>query len=398
MRALIRLLVLAVVVAAVGAVAVRSLNQPFQGYAEPEIFVDIPHGLGVAAIGHRLVESGVIKSDWAFRLAVWRRGAARTLKAGEYRFTGQMRATDVVDRLVAGSVFLRPVTFPEGLTIAEMAAVFESAGLGTKAMFTAAARRGSLVHEIDGTADDLEGYLFPETYNLPRDAGAEMLVEQMAQRFLAVYDTKLRDAARARGLTTRQVVTIASLIEKETSRPEERPLVSAVYQNRMRIGMGMQCDPTVIFALQRAGRWNGNLTRENLQFDSPYNTYRYSGLPPGPDRRAGARLARGRGRAGRRPVSLLRQPQRRVTRLRGDARRAQPQRAPAPGAVFPRSAPRWQKMKRFREVREDHRKQHRELHREQWSLPLGPFQFLPQDAEVGAFRRADEAQDARRRA
>ena len=144
MRVLVRLLVLAVVVAAVGAVAVRSLNQPFQGFAEPEIFVDIPHGLGVAAIGHRLVESGVIKNDWAFRLAVWRRGAARTLKAGEYRFTGQMTATDVVERLVAGSVFLRPVTFPEGLTVVDMAAVFESAGLGTKAMFAAAAGRGSL--------------------------------------------------------------------------------------------------------------------------------------------------------------------------------------------------------------------------------------------------------------
>ncbi len=282
MRALIRLLVVAVVVAAVAAVGVRSLNQPYQGYTEPEIFVDIPHGLGVSAIGHRLVESGVIKNDWAFRLAVWRRGAARTLKAGEYRFTGEVRATEVVDQLVAGSVFLRPVTFPEGLTIAEMAAVFESAGLGTKAMFTAAAQRGSLVHAADASADDLEGYLFPETYNLPRDAGAEMLVEQMAARFLAVYDARLREAARARGLTTRQVVTIASLIEKETSRADERPLVSAVYQNRMRIGMGMQCDPTVIYALQRAGRWNGNLTRENLQFDSPYNTYRYSGLPPGP--------------------------------------------------------------------------------------------------------------------
>ena len=110
----------------------RSLDQPYQGYTEPEIFVDIPHGLGVSAIGHRLVEAGVIKSDWAFRLAVWRRGAARTLKAGEYRFTGAMRASDVVDRLVAGSVFLRPVTFPEGLTIAEMAAVFETAGLGTE--------------------------------------------------------------------------------------------------------------------------------------------------------------------------------------------------------------------------------------------------------------------------
>ena len=174
MRALVRLLVLAVVVAAVGAVAVRSLNQPYQGYAEPEIFVDIPHGLGVSAIGHRLVESGVIKSDWAFRLAVWRRGAARTLKAGEYRFTGQMRATDVVDRLVAGSVFLRPVTFPEGLTIAEMAAVFESAGLGTKAMFAAAARRGSLVHEVDADGRRPRGLPVPRDLQpAPRRRGRD---------------------------------------------------------------------------------------------------------------------------------------------------------------------------------------------------------------------------------
>ena len=155
MRALGRLALLAIVIAVVGAVAVRNLDQPYQGYVEPEIFVDIPHGLGVSAIGHRLVESGVIKNDWAFRLAVWRRGASRTLKAGEYRFTGQMRATDVVDRLVSGSVFLRPVTFPEGLTVAEMAAVFESAKLGTKAMFTAAAQRATLVHEVDAGAPDL---------------------------------------------------------------------------------------------------------------------------------------------------------------------------------------------------------------------------------------------------
>jgi UPF0755 protein len=282
MRALLRLLVIAVIVGAVAAVGLRSLDQPFRGYPEPEIFVDIPQGLGVAAIGHRLVESGVVKNDWAFRLAVWRRGAARTLKAGEYRFAGDQRATEVVDQLVAGAVVLRPITFREGLTIADMAAHYEATGLGTKAMFTAAAGRASLIRELDPTADDLEGYLFPETYNLSRDASADVLVEQMVARFQAVYGQALRDAARARGLTTRQVVTIASLVEKETSRADERPLVSAVYQNRRRIGMGMQCDPTVIFALQKAGLWRGNLTRENLLFDSPYNTYRYAGLPPGP--------------------------------------------------------------------------------------------------------------------
>jgi UPF0755 protein len=102
------------------------------------------------------------------------------------------------------------------------------------------------------------------------------------KRFLEVYDEGLRREAAARGLTTREAVTLASLVEKETSRAEERPIVAAVYHNRRRLGMPMQCDPTVIYALQRAGRWNGNITRDDLGFDSPYNTYRYPGLPPGP--------------------------------------------------------------------------------------------------------------------
>ena len=205
-------------------------------------------------------------------------------------------------------------------------------------MFRAARDRASLVQAIDPTADDLEGYLFPETYNLPRDAGAEMLVEQMARRFLTIYDAKLREAARARGLTTRQVVTIASLIEKETSRAEERPLVSAVYQNRMRIGMGMQCDPTVIFALQRAGRWTGNLTPREPAVRLALQHLSLRRPAARPDRGAGAGIARGGRGAGRRALPVFRQPQRRVTRLRVVARRAQPQRAPAPGPVFPGSA------------------------------------------------------------
>jgi UPF0755 protein len=223
-----------------------------------------------------------VRDAETFRLALWLSGRARDLKAGEYRFDRPLSPMDVIDHIARGDVYKRLITFREGLIIPELAQIFEERGFGPAAEFERAARNAALIADLDPEARDLEGYLFPETYNLPRDAGAEMLVEQMAQRFLAVYDTKLRDAARARGLTTRQVVTIASLVEKETSRPEERPLVSAVYQNRMRVVMGMQCDPTVIYALQRAGRWNGNLTRENLQFDSPYNTYRYSGLPPGP--------------------------------------------------------------------------------------------------------------------
>jgi UPF0755 protein len=140
----------------------------------------------------------------------------------------------------------------------------------------------SLVRDLDPAARNLEGYLFPETYNLPRRAGAPELVKMMATRFHQVLTPALRDEATAHGLSVRQVVTLASLVEKETARPEERPTVAAVYLRRWRIGMPLQCDPTVIYALELAGRYTGNLTKEGLAIDSPYNTYRFPGLPPGP--------------------------------------------------------------------------------------------------------------------
>ena len=174
------------------------------------------------------------------------------------------------------------MTFPEGLSIHEMGKLFESRGFGAAASFEAAARNAKLVAALDPEAPDLEGYLYPETYPLPRRANAELLVRSMVARFEQVFGPDLRQAAAGRGLTVRQAVTLASLVEKETARPEERPTVAAVYLNRLKIGMGLQCDPTVIYALQKAGRYTGNLTRADLAFDSPYNTYKYAGLPPGP--------------------------------------------------------------------------------------------------------------------
>jgi UPF0755 protein len=138
------------------------------------------------------------------------------------------------------------------------------------------------VRELDPQAHDLEGYLFPDTYSVPRQTDAPRLVHAMTERFVHVLTPEIRAAAAGRGLTVRQLVTLASIVEKETARPDERPLVAAVYANRLAVGMGLQCDPTVIYALQRAGRYDGNLRRDDLQFDSPYNTYRYAGLPPGP--------------------------------------------------------------------------------------------------------------------
>ena len=140
----------------------------------------------------------------------------------------------------------------------------------------------SPIHALDPDAKDLEGYLFPETYALPRRTDAGRLVRLMVDRFAHVFTADLRQAAQARGLSVRQAVTLASIVEKETARPDERPVVAAVYANRLRIGMGLQCDPTVIYALLRAGRYSGNLHKDDLSFDSPYNTYRYPGLPPGP--------------------------------------------------------------------------------------------------------------------
>jgi UPF0755 protein len=281
----ILLIVIAVLVVAGAGAAVWLLvgaEKPYKGYEGAEQFVDIPPGAGPGLIGRRLTESGVVRDRISFRVALARSGQARRLQAGEYRFDQPMSAREVIDKLARGDVFLRPITFPEGLTIQQMAQIYERDGGGKRADFIAAASNVALIRDVDPLATDLEGYLFPNTYSLPRRTTAEQLVQRMVTAFRDALTEDIVQRATARGWTVRQLITLASLVEKETAKPEERPLVAAVYTNRLRLGMGMQCDPTVIYALERAGKYTGNLTRENLQFDSPYNTYRYAGLPPGP--------------------------------------------------------------------------------------------------------------------
>ncbi len=283
-----RRIVLALVVTAAAAGAWLAwqqslrLKEPFQGYAGAEQFVEVPGGAGPRAIGRLLASAGVIRDPITWRLAVWRSGAATRLKAGEYRFAGPLTPAAVVEKLARGDVFTRSVTFPEGLTIRQMASIYESAGLGPARQFVEAAGQGSLVHAFDPLARDLEGYLFPDTYLLPRRASADDLVRRMVERFERALTEDLRDAARRSGMSIRDLVTLASLVEKETARADERPLVAAVYRNRLAVQMRLQCDPTVIYALEQQGRFSGNLTRADLAVASPYNTYRYAGLPPGP--------------------------------------------------------------------------------------------------------------------
>ncbi len=283
MKRLALLLLLLLVLAAAGAAVwiTRTVSAPYAGFTG-EQFVDIPPGESTRGIGRRLVAAGVVRDELTFRLAVRWHARGRSLKAGEYRFSEPATPTAVIDRLARGDVYLLPLTIPEGLTAEEMARVFEQSGLGPASAFVAAAREPAAIRDIDPDADSLEGYLFPDTYHLPRRTDGEALVDRMVRRFKAVFDEDLRARVKASGLTVRQVMSLAALVEKETARGEERPLVAAVYRNRLRIGMPMQADPTVVYALKRAGRWNGNIRKADLQIDSPYNTYRYPGLPPGP--------------------------------------------------------------------------------------------------------------------
>jgi UPF0755 protein len=255
---------------------------PYKGYEGAEQFVEIPEGSGPTSIGRRLADAGVIRDRLGFRFEILRSGLGRRLQAGEYRFDRPMTVREVVDKIARGDVYLIPITFREGLTIREMAQLFESKGLGSATEFSKVASDAAPIRKLDPAAKDLEGYLFPDTYATTRHTTPAQLVPRMVAGFENALAPETWSAAEGRGLSLRELVTLASIVEKETGKPEERPLVAAVYSNRLKIGMALQCDPTIIYALERANRYNGNLTRENMQIDSPYNTYRYPGLPPGP--------------------------------------------------------------------------------------------------------------------
>jgi UPF0755 protein len=224
---------------------------------------------------------GLVRHPALFRAAVMAHGVAGQLKAGEYALSGRVTLDGIVDKLARGDVVRRVVTFPEGSDIEAMAQLAATQGIAPAA-FREAARDTSLVAGLDPAARDLEGYLFPDTYDVTRrpDAAA-VLVRRMVQRFRAVIAPEL-PAIRAGGRSVRDVVTLASVVELETALPQERPRVAAVFVNRLKKGIPLATDPTIIYALRQAGRWDGNIRRADLDIDSPYNTYRNAGLPPGP--------------------------------------------------------------------------------------------------------------------
>lgn len=184
--------------------------------------------------------------------------------------------------ITEGQVILHSITIPEGLTRLEIADLFHDLDFLDKKDFLTASDNPALISSLDTQATNLEGYLFPETYHFPKETGREDIVKTMVSQFHGVFNTEWKKRADELGFSVRKIVTLASLIEEETSIPEERHLISAVFHNRLKIGMKLDCDPTIIYALKLEGRFQDRLRTKDLRYDTPYNTYLYGGLPPGP--------------------------------------------------------------------------------------------------------------------
>jgi UPF0755 protein len=249
-----------------------------------ETFVEIPPGSSSAQIGVQLEKAGVVRSRYGFDLVrIWKRGV---LKAGEYRFDHATPVTEVYGRIVRGDVYTLPVTIPEGATRFEIAARVEQAGLVKREDFLAATvNETALIADLDPQARSLEGYLFPDTYRFPRKATATQIVSAMVHRFRVEAAQIGLKGNGSVSLDVHSVVTLASLVERETAVNAERPLVASVLTNRLARNMPLMTDPAVIYGLEVEGKWRGSIYQSDLsdaKRDTPYNTYRHTGLPPGP--------------------------------------------------------------------------------------------------------------------
>jgi UPF0755 protein len=242
---------------------------------ETETFVNVAPGSSAVAIGRKLETAGVVRSRYGFDLLRWFQHG--TLQAGVYRFDHPVPATEVYARIARGDVFTLSLTVPEGANIFDIATRVQQAGLGTRQSFLdAAVSQTSLVADLDPGAASLEGYLFPDTYRFSPTATAPQIAAAMVRRFRVV--------AAQLGLkeNVHRVVTMASLVERESAVDAERPLVAGVFENRLAKKMPLNTDPAVIYGLELTGHWRGVIHQSDLARDTPYNTYLHAGLPPGP--------------------------------------------------------------------------------------------------------------------
>ena len=279
---LVALLVIAAIGAAAGWLEIQ-IDKPYRGHRPEKTFVDIPHGTPRWRIAGILAHDDVIRNRLAFLLfSEWHH--KEPMQAGEYLIDRPMNSREVFWKIARGHIFVHTVVIPEGWTMYDIANELERQHLCTRNQFLGAAHDVSLISDLAPRARSLEGFLFPSTYEFTRHATCDDVVKRMVADFHAVWSSldPGDSLTLPQGLSLEQVVTLASLVERETPNAQERPLVAGVFYNRLRLGYPLQCDPTVQYAFELNGRVDHNVRPADLRINSPYNTYEHRGLPPGP--------------------------------------------------------------------------------------------------------------------
>jgi len=273
-RALGRLLLLLLVVAVIGgAWLMYRLNQPYKGFSEP-VFVEFEHGTSTRSIATMLKQKGVIEDRWLFLAA--RALRRKNLQAGEYRFDKASTPLEVFSRIARGDIYYMELLIPEGYNMFDVSDAVAKLGTMKAETFLAAAKNPALIRDLDPKAPSLEGYLFPSKYRVYRRTTAQQICRMMTNEFRAQWK------ALGSHANVHNTVTLAAMVEREARRPEERPLVSSVFHNRLNIGMKLDCDPTTVYAALLENRYRGTIYKSDLANTSEWNTYQHLGLPPGP--------------------------------------------------------------------------------------------------------------------
>jgi UPF0755 protein len=254
------------------------LNQPFVGPIQSHL-VDIPPGTSLTEVSHILHENHLIRSEWFFTLLGRVQRVDRKIIPGEYELHAGMRPTVLLKKLVKGEVYQHALTIPEGYNVVQIADILSQKNLARKQDILRLNRNLAFIRSLNVQAPTLEGYLFPDTYQFSRYTPPESIIRTFVNRFHEMVTPELKDRASIMGMSLQEVLTLASVVEKETGLVAERPLVSGVFHNRLQRGIPLQSDPTVIYALES---FDGNIRKADLSVNSPYNTYKIRGLPPGP--------------------------------------------------------------------------------------------------------------------
>ncbi len=260
----------------------------FEEYPVSET-IRVKTGESIGQIAENLFRNKVINNPFSFKVGTRIFRVERKIKAGFYRFEGETTLYKVIMELTTGRDRLLRLTFPEGLTCHEMFALLAAQHLGKEENYQRLFNQpDGLVPPEFGQVPTLEGFLFPDTYLFREKASEREILQQMVRQFQKRFNAASRNSSVSQQLTSYERLILASLVEKETSREGERPLVASVFLNRLRIHMKLDCDPTIIYSLMRQGRWDGNIRKSDITMEDPYNTYVHGGLPPGPIANPGA--------------------------------------------------------------------------------------------------------------